>query len=444
MKAVVVELKSDLAAVLSDDGCVTTVKNNNYEIGQIIQINSLSLRFYKKVRVFAACAAAVLVLFGTGVWAYASPYTYVSMDVNPSIKFTINRFDRVLKVEAANHDGEKILNKISIYDLKNKTIESALSTSVDEIADAGYFDGTSKGGIVIATSSKNTGKAKELAKELQQTIKEETAKNGDDVEVEAFSVNAERRKEAEKLGVTPGKLSLVRKLQKAASDTETIDTEEWLNKPVKDIMKATKDYRDAAKKKQNSSSDTTLADTKDKNSKNSSSVQNSKDKKTSVENKSKKQETSQASADTKVTTKQKAKTADNSNGSVKNKVNNSKKNTSKTTAKLSDTKISATGSSKKTSNKSTKKSSGKSSSQTGQTPTEVKDTSSGNSQASGNNAEDKSQANDSKNQDASDKSGGNSQSSDNKSGSGSTTADGKTDSSSQSNSSNGNSSHSNK
>ncbi|MDD3172640.1 MAG: hypothetical protein PHF63_03035 [Herbinix sp.] len=252
MNAVVVELKNNVAAVLSDDGCVVTIKNNDYEIGQIIQIKNPSIRFTKKIGMLAASAAAI-VICSVGTWAYASPYTYVSIDVNPSIEFTVNRFDHVLHVNAVNDDGEEILNDITLDELKHKTIQEALTNTVDQISEAGYFDGEMEGGIIIATSSDNMDKAEDLANELQQTIEQEITENGDDVEVEAISVDPTRVEEAKELGVTPGKLNLVEKLQAVSSNPDSVDIEEWLNKPVKDIMKATKDCKKATKNNESSS-----------------------------------------------------------------------------------------------------------------------------------------------------------------------------------------------
>jgi hypothetical protein len=243
LKAVVVEIKKNYAAVLSDRGCIVTVKNKQYEVGQIIQIQESFVPISRRAGIFAASAAAAFVILGSGVWAYASPYSYVSMDVNPSIEFTVNRFDRVLNVKGVNDDGERILDKISLKNLKNKTIETALNESVDQISDAGYFDGNTEGGIVIAASSKNTGKAAALAADLKDSVTQEAKENGDSIEVEAFSVSREEVKEARELGVTPGKLNLIEKLKETAGDNSQIDMKEWIDKPVKDIMKATKDYK---------------------------------------------------------------------------------------------------------------------------------------------------------------------------------------------------------
>ena len=253
MKAVVLEIKNGYAAVLSDDGCIIKVKSHHYIIGQTLQINNSGMQLRKKVSMIAAAAAAIIII-GTGTWSYTSPYSYVSLDVNPSIEYTVNRFDRVIKVTAVNDDGEKIIDSLTLGNLKNTTIEAAVTATVDQISDAGYFEGVAKGGIVITTSGKDNKTAKELSQKLKYTVETEAAKNNDDIAVEACQVSMDRVQNAHKLGVTPGKLNLVEKLKNSASDPSKINIKEWLNKPVKDIMKATKDIKKSSKPSINSSS----------------------------------------------------------------------------------------------------------------------------------------------------------------------------------------------
>ena len=244
MKAVVVEIKNNHAAVLSDDGCIRTIKNNSYKIGQVIQLKKHIINT-KRLVTFVSAAAAFIVL-GIGSWAYATPYTYVSMDVNPSIEYTLNRFDRVLTVKAINDDGETILREVSLKSLKHKTIQDAIANTIKQITEDGYFDGSTEPGIVITASSENEEKADELANDLKTSVEEETSESIDEINIEVYSVGLERVKEARELGVTPGKLNLVEKLQAAAPASDDTVLEDWLNKPVKEIMKTTKEYRQTA------------------------------------------------------------------------------------------------------------------------------------------------------------------------------------------------------
>ncbi|SHL40188.1 hypothetical protein SAMN02745136_04805 [Anaerocolumna jejuensis DSM 15929] len=299
MKSVVVEIRGKFAAVLSDDGSITKVRNRNYAVGQEILPEKAAchskagnesglllkekekgmimkkLHITKKLAVCAACVAFLLLCSGTGIWAYASPYSYVSLDVNPSIYYTLNRFDQVINVKAVNDDGKIILEKIKISGLKHKSIEKAILTTVERISKEGYFTRNNTpavtdsavekpnstntgakvvtgsaisidGGIVITVSSGNAKLSHGLVKDIRKTVKAFVKENKENVEVEVSSVGLERVKEARELGVTPGKLNLVEKLKQSAADPNSIKVEEWLNKPVKDIMKEIKKNRKAA------------------------------------------------------------------------------------------------------------------------------------------------------------------------------------------------------
>jgi hypothetical protein len=236
MKAVVVEIKNRFAALLCDDGRIVKVHNRNYAIGQVIEMNNrVSIRA-RKLMVWAASAAAAVCLCGIGVWAYTSPYSYVSLDVNPSIEFTLNRFDRVLTVTAVNDDAQEIVGELVLQNLNHKTIDTAIAKAVQELTDKGFFDGDEEGGVMIATSGKDLKKAETMAQRLQERVQEDLG--DENVNVESVSVGLERVREAQKLGVTPGKLNLVEKLQASTGDTDSIDVEEWLDKPVREIMKA--------------------------------------------------------------------------------------------------------------------------------------------------------------------------------------------------------------
>jgi hypothetical protein len=247
MKSVIVDIKDGFAAVLSDDGCVEKIKDKNYTIGQVIDLKKRKGNISKRLAIIASTAAAFVMLCGAGIWATTSPYSYVSLDVNPSIEFTLNRFDRVLSVSAVNDDGEDILKEIQLDEMKYEKIDEALTKTIDAISKDGYFEDEIEGGIVIATSGEDEQKSEELAEKLEEDAKKAVEENEDEVAVESISVGLERVQEARLLNVTPGKLNLVQKLQATMEDPDEFDTEEWLKKPVKEIMKATKDNRKALK-----------------------------------------------------------------------------------------------------------------------------------------------------------------------------------------------------
>ncbi|MEG2037053.1 MAG: hypothetical protein RRZ93_03605, partial [Ruthenibacterium sp.] len=240
-KAVVVETKGTRAAALADDGCVVKVPNRNYVIGQVINMNPVTTAGTKKMMHIAGIAAAILISFGLGVgsYAYLSPDAYVSMDVNPSVEYTLNMFSRVLSVTAVNEDGAQLLQQINLKDFNNKTIDDAIRLTFAEIDKEGYFSAGEQGGIVIATSGKNQDRAEKLAETLDEIVKTQCKESKKDVKVETLVADQKMLEEAKALGVTPGKLRLVRELQEEYTGTEPFDVAAWLKKPVKDIMKET-------------------------------------------------------------------------------------------------------------------------------------------------------------------------------------------------------------
>ena len=254
MKAVVVEIKNKYTALLLEDGKIEKVKSENYTIGEVIEMKEKKTEGNTKLRrmiTLASSAAAFIVLCGLGVWAYVAPYSYVSMDVNPSIKFMVNRLGYVISAEAVNEDGEDIIEGLDFSSLSNLPIEEALELAIEEVEKQGYFVGD-EAGMIITTANQNEGEAQELLLKLQVMAQEQVREDGYEVEVEGLAVGLARVEEAEALGITPGKLNLIEKLSESSENPEEIDIEEWKNSSVKDIMKAINDNKDKTKEKDKS------------------------------------------------------------------------------------------------------------------------------------------------------------------------------------------------
>ncbi len=237
MKAVIVEIRGETAAALGRDGSVFKVKNRAYAVGQTIDVRRVPVRFPRQIAALAACAAALFLIIGAGIHTYFTPYSYVSLDVNPSIEYTLNQLGLVLSVEAVNGDGDELLQEIG--SLHNRKIEEAVSITVRQIAADGYFDGDEPGGMVVAASSKDEAEAVRLTENVRETALRTAEESEKKVIVAAVTVGESQVQQAKELGVTPGKLTLVENLKETASNPEEIDVKEWLEKPVKEIMKET-------------------------------------------------------------------------------------------------------------------------------------------------------------------------------------------------------------
>ncbi|QNK41521.1 anti-sigma-I factor RsgI family protein [Caproicibacter fermentans] len=242
MKGVIVEIRGAHAAALSDDGCIIKVKDRNYAIGQVIEMKKQVFGNPAKTMAITV-AAALTLMFGVSAWAYCTPCIYVSLDVNPSIEYSVNRFGRVLSAKAVDQDAVKVLEQLN---LQNQSIDEAVRSTVQQISQEGYFQSDDPGGIMIATYSDNETSAEKLATNLKDTAEQEVDDAKTPVDVESVSVGYERVQEARALDTTPGKLNLVEKLQASTGDPSSVDVTQWLRKPVKDIMKAIKETKKAS------------------------------------------------------------------------------------------------------------------------------------------------------------------------------------------------------
>lgn len=209
----------------------------------------------KKLILWSSISVAAVLLCAFAIWALFIPYMYVSLDVNPSIEYSVNHANRVLSAKAVNDDGSDILSGLN---LKNKTINDAVKETVQEISDKGYFDGSDPGAVEITTSEASGGSTEEsdaLAQDLQNDAQTVTTDEGKTVDVEAESIGLDRVKEAKELGISPGKLNLIQKLQASSDNPDSITVDDWKNKPVKDIMKAIKENRKADQTKKGQTDD---------------------------------------------------------------------------------------------------------------------------------------------------------------------------------------------
>ena len=245
MKGIVVELYGKKAVILTDDGLFEEVRNQNYEIGQTIDSKKINGAFSKLAAGITSVAAAIA-LCTIGTYAYYTPTDYVSLDVNPSVIYTVNRFERILNVEASNDEGEEILSELR---LKNKPIDAGIEETLEQLLSEGFLVDEPDNGVVISTSNAKMDEAEQMAARLEDEIRTFLKdKEGTTAMVKAEAVKPEQVAEAKGLGVSPGKLNLVQKLQ--SSTSAAINQEEWLYKPVKDINKALKENRKAALKEE--------------------------------------------------------------------------------------------------------------------------------------------------------------------------------------------------
>lgn len=203
MKGVVTDIRGKYAAVLDETGSITRVRDLGYAIGEEITlpvVNGRSVIPKRPVyRVLAAAAGVILALNISAGVAYALPYGTVSVDVNPSIEYTINCFDYVLDVQAVNDDGQEILSQLDTKRLKHHRIDDAVVLTVEQIEREGYFE-KEDASVLIATGAKSEAHAERLAASLQDRVNDDL-----DLPTRGISVSPSDVARAHQAGTTAGR-----------------------------------------------------------------------------------------------------------------------------------------------------------------------------------------------------------------------------------------------
>lgn len=238
--AYIVELRGRFAAALTEDGRFVRVRNRGYEIGQTVLLEQAERPVTRRARMtaLASMAAGFLMLVLGGFAGYRTPAGVVSLDVNPSIEYTINCFDRVLEISAVNEDAEPILSQIDEGALLYRPVDTAVEQTIEALRDSGYLLEETENDVVLSASSYSEAHAAQLAARL-----EASAEQQQNLTVVSVSVSKSDVEAAHALGASAGKLYIVEQLQKSSGGDDAYDTEDWLEKPVREIMQKTQEER---------------------------------------------------------------------------------------------------------------------------------------------------------------------------------------------------------
>lgn len=218
MKAVIVDLNGNDAVALRDDGQFIKLKNSNYRIGQEIPMQAQTVRFPKQVAIAASAALVVFAGGGMGTYTWSNPISYVSLDINPSIAYSLNEFNRVIAVNGMNDEGVAVVDAIG-GSLKNVDITTALTITVEQLSTDAYLNAEDTNYMVIGVYSDKDSKADAL----MSTVDAFTADTVETCSITTVNVSKETKESADSYGITGGKMELINEIASVAEDPETVD-----------------------------------------------------------------------------------------------------------------------------------------------------------------------------------------------------------------------------
>lgn len=208
-------IKGDRAAILAADGTFNNVKNDNYAIGQSIEYQAqektgakvISFVSKRAMRFTAAAAAAVIVAgtFTANTYAYST----VTLDVNPSLRYELNVFDRVVKFDSYNEDGEEIVEKVSA-EVVGKKIDTAIEATLNALDEEEYIGEETPVVVTVDSHFSRTDALERRTKKDLDSWNEERAGGKDKKSIDGQSVvvTKELREKAREGRISPGRVVL--------------------------------------------------------------------------------------------------------------------------------------------------------------------------------------------------------------------------------------------
>lgn len=112
---------------------------------------------------------AVFILSALCGYAYVVPTTYISLNANASISYSLNIYDIVIDSSSSNEAGEVI---ISYANFSNKKITEAIPETIDKLISDGYISKDNNSNVTITVTSSDKGKAERLVKKLQKSMQD--------------------------------------------------------------------------------------------------------------------------------------------------------------------------------------------------------------------------------------------------------------------------------
>lgn len=171
-----------------------------------------------------------------------SAESYVAIDINPSVELIVNRRDVVVAVNPLNEDAEVLLTDLELVGLK---LEVATTLIVEKAIELGYIDVDSEETVVsVTTIGYNDRVGNRLGEQIRSHINNMFMKKGIFGYAMISETMQEIKVEADELGVSPGKLRLVKVVQVLYPE---LTTEEGLEMSISELMTMVKEKQQEVK-----------------------------------------------------------------------------------------------------------------------------------------------------------------------------------------------------
>ncbi len=221
VEASVPDVLPSLLQRIEEEGMSIKMKNNE---------NTNKRSFNLKRWSLAIAAGFVLFIGAFAGYTHFTPESIIGLDVNPSIELSVNRSNKVLKVDALNQEGETVVGDMK---LKNVDLDIVINALIGSMVKNGFID-EMKNSILITVDSNNAEKELRLREHLETEVNKvlESYSVKGAILSQAVKRDDAIRQLAEKYEISKGKASLIDMLIK---ENPGLDYAEAARLPINDL-----------------------------------------------------------------------------------------------------------------------------------------------------------------------------------------------------------------
>ena len=157
---------------------------------------------------FAAASVAMVLFVVVGINLYASETAYISIDVNPSISLSVNRYGKVIEAVSYNEEGSKVVGNLKV---KNKDYAEAVQIIMDSPQMEPYL--TDAQTMWVTVQANDSLQKQKVEDAVQNVIDVVLKQHHTGTHVEYSTVDEQTRIEAESNGVTASKYTAILELK---------------------------------------------------------------------------------------------------------------------------------------------------------------------------------------------------------------------------------------
>ncbi|MGC7873151.1 anti-sigma-I factor RsgI family protein [Desulfosporosinus sp. SYSU MS00001] len=225
LKAVVLEKSGLRYTVLGNDGTFRHVyRRQNIGVGEEIEVWA-GIMNVNNLRIGAGVAALFLLVLmaclGWNLYQAPTAVALLSVDINPSLQFTIDSQGHLLKFQSENDDAKSMLSQLN---LKGQPLDKALEQIISQSYDHKFLN-SQQHWVVVGYSPMSDRTSDQMPKELNNQqialwVTGAIEKNGLKPQVAVFPLTSQERELAQQGELTLGEYALWQAAQKAGVETQ--------------------------------------------------------------------------------------------------------------------------------------------------------------------------------------------------------------------------------